>query len=170
MQRNISGVSGVSEEIFLPEMIDNALQLALGSKSINYITIKKQLDNTPIISVDKSKLLQILINLIGNAKDAVDNNPIKTAKEISIVVKNKRNKLEVLVIDNGIGILPDNIDRIFSLGFTTKEDGHGYGLHSSALLAQEIGGSLKASSDGPGKGAIFTLILPKLSEQKLRGI
>jgi signal transduction histidine kinase len=64
------------------------------------------------------------------------------------------------VIDNGVGILPENLTRIFNHGFTTRKDGHGFGLHSGALAAKEMGGSLNVHSDGPGQGAAFTLELP----------
>jgi len=64
------------------------------------------------------------------------------------------------VIDNGIGIPPENMGRIFNHGFTTRDSGHGFGLHSAALAAQELGGSLRAESDGPGRGATFVLELP----------
>jgi signal transduction histidine kinase len=64
------------------------------------------------------------------------------------------------VIDNGEGIAAENLTRIFAHGFTTKKDGHGFGLHSCVLAAREMGGSLLAASDGPGRGAAFTLVLP----------
>jgi hypothetical protein len=64
------------------------------------------------------------------------------------------------VIDNGIGIPPENLTRIFNHGFTTRKGGHGFGLHSGALAAKEMGGSLTVQSDGPGQGAAFTLELP----------
>ena len=59
-----------------------------------------------------------------------------------------------------MGIAPENLTRIFSHGFTTRREGHGFGLHSGALAAREMDGRLVASSDGPGKGATFTLELP----------
>ena len=68
--------------------------------------------------------------------------------------------MEIQVIDNGIGIPPENLTRIFAHGFTTRRDGHGFGLHSGSLAARELGGALSAHSDGPGKGATFTLTLP----------
>jgi signal transduction histidine kinase len=64
------------------------------------------------------------------------------------------------VSDNGVGIASENLTRIFNHGFTTRKDGHGFGLHSGALAAREMGGALWAQSDGPGKGATFTLELP----------
>jgi signal transduction histidine kinase len=64
------------------------------------------------------------------------------------------------VIDNGLGIPAENLDRVFARGFTTKKNGHGFGLHSSALAARDLGGSLTAQSEGPGRGAIFTVKIP----------
>ena len=69
-------------------------------------------------------------------------------------------RIRISVIDNGVGIAPENLNRIFSHGFTTRKDGHGFGLHSSALAARELGGSLRAYSDGVGCGATFVLELP----------
>jgi signal transduction histidine kinase len=67
---------------------------------------------------------------------------------------------KIVVRDNGVGIAPQNLTRIFSLGFTTRKTGHGFGLHSGALAARELGGSLTALSEGSGRGASFILELP----------
>jgi signal transduction histidine kinase len=69
-------------------------------------------------------------------------------------------RVRIVVSDNGMGIEPELLTRIFQHGFTTRDEGHGFGLHSSALAAQELGGSLTAHSEGPGRGATFTLELP----------
>jgi signal transduction histidine kinase len=68
--------------------------------------------------------------------------------------------VRISVHDNGMGIAPEMLTRIFQYGFTTREEGHGFGLHSSALAAQELGGSLNVHSDGPGQGATFSLEIP----------
>jgi signal transduction histidine kinase len=75
-------------------------------------------------------------------------------------VEPSKNTLRISVIDNGIGIPAENRTRIFNHGFTTRKDGHGFGLHSGALAATEMGGSLSVHSDGPMTGAAFTLELP----------
>ncbi len=72
------------------------------------------------------------------------------------------------VIDNGVGISAENLTRIFNHGFTTKKDGHGFGLHSGALAAKEMGGALTAHSDGEGKGARFALELPMRRTERRR--
>jgi two-component system NtrC family sensor kinase len=72
------------------------------------------------------------------------------------------------VQDSGVGIQPDVLQRLFEFGFTTKKDGHGFGLHTSAILAKELGGDLAAYSDGPNCGAGFVLQLPETAVEVRR--
>ena len=112
------------------------------------------------LRVDRHKVLQILINLLRNAKYALDES--KRADKwitISVSAVNDRS-VHIVVADNGIGISPENLTRIFAHGFTTREEGHGFGLHSGALAAHAMGGSLSVTSAGTGHGATFTLELP----------
>jgi len=104
-------------------------------------------------------VLQILVNVIRNAKYACAE-MAGGEKRVTVRIRATPSSITVAVIDTGIGILPENIERIFNHGFTTRVDGHGFGLHSSALAARELGGTLYASSAGTGKGATFTLTLP----------
>jgi two-component system, NtrC family, sensor kinase len=71
-----------------------------------------------------------------------------------------RRWVQVREADNGVGIPPENLARIFTHGFTTRVDGHGFGLHNAANSARQMDGSLTAASDGPNRGAVFTLELP----------
>ena len=89
-------------------------------------------------------------------------------KRIVVSIRKKGDdRAQISVVDNGVGIAKENLARIFSFGFTTRDEGHGYGLHSAANVAGELGGTLSVQSDGPGKGAIFTVILPfKTQEAK----
>jgi C4-dicarboxylate-specific signal transduction histidine kinase len=107
--------------------------------------------------------LQIFINLLRNAKHALDHVDDRERRMVIQVSPVSANHVKVVVSDNGIGIPPENLTRIFTHGFTTKKDGHGFGLHSGANAAKEMGGSLTGHSDGPGKGAEFTLLLPTIS-------
>ncbi|KTD13282.1 sensor histidine kinase [Legionella jamestowniensis] len=170
MQQAFSGVSSIAEKIYIPELIETALQMSANSLKDKAITVNKQYGDSSFVFADKSKLLQILINLIQNAKEAVSNNSPNKKKQIDFSVKHANKKLQIVVTDNGEGILPDNLDRIFSFGFTTKPNGHGFGLHSCALSAQDMGGALKVKSPGPGKGAIFTLTLPVTHSEKQRSV
>jgi len=113
----------------------------------------------PDITLDKHKALQILVNLISNARLACQesNRPDKC---VTARVSRHDNRVCISIADNGVGIAPDNMTRIFSHGFTTRKTGHGFGLHSGALAAKDLGGALKVHSEGSGKGAEFTLELP----------
>jgi signal transduction histidine kinase len=104
-------------------------------------------------------VLQILVNLINNAKHACQGSD-RQQHELTIRVRHGNGRVRIAVSDNGVGIPPENLTRIFSHGFTTKKNGHGFGLHSGALAAKELGGSLIAHSDGAGCGATFTFELP----------
>lgn len=160
MQKVISGTSGIVEKIFVPDVVETALQMDKEALKRGNIKISKTFAKVPYIQSDKSKILQIMLNLVRNAKDALMNCTLDISKDLNIIIENKSNKIQILVMDNGIGITPEHNKFIFTFGFTTKKDGHGFGLHSSALLAKEIGGSLQATSAGHNKGATFTLTLP----------
>jgi C4-dicarboxylate-specific signal transduction histidine kinase len=160
MQQSYAKASGV-EEIQSPvALMEDALGIHLGSLEKHEVEIVRDYDKVPDIVVDKHKVLQILINLIGNAKYALTESEQQTPKAIIGVKGNGENSLYFTVRDNGIGIAPENLIRIFSHGFTTRKLGHGFGLHSGFLAAKEMGGSLTVHSDGSGRGALFTLQLP----------
>ena len=112
------------------------------------------------MTVDKHKVLQILVNLITNAKHALDESGRPDRRLTLKTGMNKNNRLNVTVSDNGIGIPPENLTRVFSHGFTTRKTGHGFGLYSGASAAKEMGGQLTAHSEGAGKGATFVLEIP----------
>lgn len=161
MQKTISGTSGVIEKVFIPEVVDLALQMLSKTDNTQIIKTTIIMEKIPFIFTDKSKLLQILINLIRNAKYAVLYKSLNTDKTIDIIGRNTSNNIQITIKDNGVGISPEHMKHLFLFGFTTKKDGHGFGLHGSALLAKELGGSIKAASLGDGYGAKFTLTFPK---------
>jgi signal transduction histidine kinase len=97
--------------------------------------------------------------VIRNAKYACDESG-NAEKRVTVRVSAAHGAMVIAVIDTGVGIPPENLERIFSHGFTTRKDGHGFGLHSCALAARDLGGSLQGESAGPGQGATFTLTLP----------
>ena len=130
-----------------------------GAMERHHVKVVREYGETPQISVQKHKVLQILVNLIRNAKYACDDSG-KSDKQMTLRVGSENGSVKIGVIDNGVGIPPENLKKIFNHGFTTRKDGHGYGLHSGALAAKEIGGSLTVVSEGHGHGAAFTLELP----------
>ena len=165
LQQNYARVSGFLEQVSLPGLVDDALQLNVAGLSRHEVQIVRQYDDVPKATVDKHKVLQILVNLVHNAKYALDEATQQEKRLVVGVGMNGRNRIKISVSDNGVGIRPENLTKIFSLGFTTRRHGHGFGLHSGANAAKEMGGQLSVDSEGPGRGATFTLELP-LARQK----
>lgn len=144
--------------VSIRDLIEDAVDIDTSLKQYD-ISVIREFDGHDRITIDKARFLQILVNLVQNAKDALlAHNPDE--KMITIRSDISDQYLRIEVQDNGIGIEPKQLTKIFRHGFTTKEKGSGFGLHSSALVAKEMGGSLTAHSDGHGCGAIFTLELP----------
>jgi PAS domain S-box-containing protein len=160
VQQCYATVSGVSQTVQIGNLIEEALRMAFSSPKQQGVKISRELaSDLPEVNLDKHKALQILVNLIGNAIEACDV-PGLAEKRLTIRVVTAGSSLRVTIADNGIGISEENITRVFNHGFTTKKNGHGFGLHNSALAANEMGGSLTAQSDGPGRGSTFILELP----------
>jgi C4-dicarboxylate-specific signal transduction histidine kinase len=126
----------------------------------HHITVIRDFGELPPVMMEKHKVLQILVNLIRNAKHALTDGGSEDKRLTLRIAMQGAGCFVISVNDNGIGIAPENMARIFAHGFTTKKEGHGFGLHSGALAAQEMGGSLTVHSDGLGHGATFTLELP----------
>ena len=149
--------------------MDDAFQINAAGFSRHGFQVVRQYSDVPPAAADKHKVLQILINLVRNAKYALDDSG-RPDKRLTVGIgMNGNNCLKVTVSDNGVGIPPENLNRIFSHGFSTRKGGHGFGLHSGANAAKEMGGQLSVHSEGPGKGATFTLELPlgrQTTEQK----
>jgi len=166
MQQDHAKVSGAFEHIAPTDLVEDALSMnAATFESHRVNVIREYKTPLPKVNVDRHKVLQILVNLLQNALDALDT---ETKEERRLVVRLERldsKKVAIRVIDNGIGIAPEQVSRIFQHGFTTKKNGHGFGLHSSANAAKEIGGCLALQSDGLGLGAEFTLELPAAEDE-----
>ncbi len=112
--------------------------------------------------IHKSKLIQVITNLIKNGKEAIQLNDFQNKpKELTLETRdNHDGTASLLVTDDGVGILDENIKKIFNHGFTTKADGHGFGLHMSANSMTEMQGSLSVTSPGKNKGATFIITVP----------
>ncbi|MCX6621234.1 MAG: PAS domain-containing protein [Acidobacteria bacterium] len=160
-QQSYAKVSGLVENVSLSELVDDALRILEIGMVRHGVKVERDFETLPAIAADKHKILQILLNLLRNAKQAVKENGPETAKVIRIrLFRPEEGRLGVEVRDTGVGLPPENLTRIFGHGFTTKTNGHGFGLHSCALAASQMAGSLRAESDGPGRGATFILELP----------
>ncbi|HEX5747154.1 MAG TPA: ATP-binding protein [Archangium sp.] len=160
MQQEHARFSGVLERVEVPGLLDDAMRLHAVSFERLGIQLRREYSApTAAVMVDRHKLLQILVNLLSNARHALVESP-RPDKQLTLRVEQAGERLRIAVADNGVGIAPEHLQRLFSQGFTTKKDGHGFGLHISALSAEELGGSLQCESEGPGQGATFTLELP----------
>jgi PAS domain S-box-containing protein len=159
-QQNYARVLGVAEVVDLGDVMEDAIKIHGGAYERHGIKLVREYDSVPQIALDKHKVMQILINFLSNAKyacDAVQKNDKRVTVRIKLVGKDR---VRMEVADNGIGIAPENLTRIFSQGFTTRKGGHGFGLHSGALAAKDLGGTINAESTGAGHGATFILELP----------
>ncbi|HSI62648.1 MAG TPA: ATP-binding protein [Candidatus Saccharimonadia bacterium] len=159
MQQGFARSSSMLESVSPIELMEHAIRINTAGLARHDVHVIRQYDDVPEIETDRHQVLQILVNLLSNAKHALKDAPGEKQVLLSITA-NGNGDVKFCVADNGCGIAPENLHRIFEHGFTTKAEGHGFGLHSGALAARELGGELVAHSDGIGKGALFTLGLP----------
>ena len=167
MQQSYAKLCGVTEVVEVIDLVEDSLRLNAGAFARHGVTLRREFGAVAPITVDKHKVLQILVNLIRNAKYACDESG-RTDKLITLRIESVAHGVRISVIDNGIGIPAENMGRLFSHGFTTRLSGHGFGLHSGALAAQDLGGTLRAESGGAGLGAAFILDLPLAPPQSAR--
>lgn len=160
VQQSYAKVSGVFENLPADQLVEDSIAMNIGAFERHGIVLDRRFSPSPPVRVDRHRVLQILINLLRNAKYALDEvQRIDKRITITIALANET-MVRISVADNGIGIVQEDLARIFGHGFTTRRDGHGFGLHSGALAAEEMGGSLSVHSLGLRRGATFTLELP----------
>jgi NO-binding membrane sensor protein with MHYT domain len=163
IQQSYAGDACLREPVDVDALLDDALRMDGDSIEQRQIAIVKEVVAVPRLLSDRHLLLQILVNLIANARQAMEAVPERLHRHtmrLEVAPVPDEPRLRICVADDGEGIAPENLARLFVHGFTTRKGGHGFGLHSSALAAQTLGGTLTAHSDGPGMGAAFTLELP----------
>ncbi len=159
-QQSYAVAVSIVETVPVAELIDDALRMSAGLLARQEVTVVKNIADLPLLPLDRHRMLLILVNLINNAKQALDGVIDRSRCVTFSASLADGSVLRITVADNGNGIAPEHLARIFSHGFTTRKDGHGFGLHSCALAAQEMGGSLSVRSDGAGQGATFVLDIP----------
>jgi signal transduction histidine kinase len=159
-QQTHAVASSMVEPVRVNELVEDALRMNAGALHRHQVAVVTDLADLPPLLLDRHRVIQILVNLISNAKQAMNAGPDRPHElRISARVVDDR-AVHICVADNGEGISAENLTRIFVHGFTTRKAGHGFGLHSAALAAKDMGGTLVATSDGPGAGAQFVLELP----------
>jgi PAS domain S-box-containing protein len=168
MQQSYATASGVKELINVVELVEDGICINDEGLLRHGVEVVREFEQVPPMNVEKHKILQILVNLLSNAKYACEESQ-RADKRVTVRVANDEGRAIISVTDNGVGIPLENLTRIFNHGFTTRKGGHGFGLHSGALAAKEMGGALCVHSDGPGHGAIFTLELPCPTQEHPNG-
>jgi PAS domain S-box-containing protein len=163
-QQSHAGASSLVESVKVDELLDDALRMNASALTRHKVDVVKLIPELPELPLDRHRILQILVNLISNAKHAMSavppgQSPCITLGAALLPVADGR-VLRITVADNGEGIAAENLVRVFVHGFTTRSNGHGFGLHSCAIAAREMGGTLSARSDGAGQGAAFILEIP----------
>lgn len=165
MQQQHARFSGVVERLDVRSLLDDALRLHTVTLERLGVRVRREYAEVPLVMVDRHKLLQVLLNLMGNARQALEEGGGADKCLTLRVERLSPERLRIAVADNGIGIRPEDAPRLFTQGFTTKKDGHGFGLHISALAAAEMDAFLSCASDGVGQGATFTIDLPIAGEE-----
>jgi signal transduction histidine kinase len=176
MQQSYARPTGLHEPVAIGALLDDALRMGEASFAKHGIEVIRDYEPGLSFVTDRHKLLQIMINLISNARHALkdhrvppadsgayplaDPHPLASTHQLIVRVRRSPTGVTIAIADTGVGIPAENLDKIFQHGFTTKRGGHGFGLHASANAARELGGSLRVMSEGPGRGATFTLELP----------
>lgn len=164
-QQSFASTESQAEPLFLPDVVEEALNIQEHTLGRHDVTVQRNYMETPHIKASKIKLIHILINLVKNAREALDANQTDN-RMITLFVGQEAGRAVIKVRDNGIGIAPEALEKVFSHGFSTKKGGHGFGLHSSQLAIEEMGGSIRVESEGLGQGATFVLSFP-IPEQEL---
>jgi PAS domain S-box-containing protein len=163
-QQSYARTAGLIEVVNVVDVIEDALRINTAALEREGIAVSRSFEPVDSVEIDRPKVLQILVNLISNARHALRSMP-DGQRRLSLSLREVGDTagpfVEIRVTDNGVGIKAENLRRIFAHGFTTRHDGHGFGLHSGAIAARSLGGRLVAESDGDGCGASFTLVLPK---------
>jgi PAS domain S-box-containing protein len=160
-QQSRAQVGGVAESIVLNELVEDALRFQRGRCETAHVGLLVDFAELPRVRVDRARVLEILLNLLTNAREAVERAPPSDLRHVLVRTRRvDRDHVAIDVIDTGVGIPAEHLVDVFAQGYTTKRDGDGFGLHSSACIATELGGGLQAHSEGTGQGACFTLVLP----------
>ena len=160
MQQGMAKAGGLHEMVALGNLMEQALTINSAALERHCIDVIRDYADIPAVVVDKHQVVQILVNLIRNAMQAMQSKEQRLLTLRIGYAEGQDQMVRLQVADTGTGVHRDNLTRIFAQGFTTKTDGHGFGLHSGALMAKNMGGALSVQSDGEGCGATFTLDLP----------
>ena len=156
-QQSYAGHYGIVESIAINDLVEDALEIVFDKAQLDIIDIDKYFADVCKVQIDKHKALQILVNLLSNAKHALLES-INSTKKLTIKLSENQGVISVVIADTGIGIAKEDVSHLFKYGFSNRPNGNGFGLHNCALLAHELGGEILVESEGLGEGAIFTFL------------
>jgi len=162
-QQGLARNTQVTERVAVERLVADAVRMTAGARAGSALAVDVQVDaDLPALLIDRNKALEILVNLLQNARQSIEEHGLRASGHRLLVraLRGFGGKLRIEVSDTGVGIDHELLTRIFQLGFTTKPKGSGLGLHTAANGAKTLGGSLSAESLGRGHGATFVLELP----------
>lgn len=159
LQQADAMTAGAIEEMSPQDLVEDALRITADELKSEGVQVVRDYRSTERVLVNKHRALEVLINLIQNAIQALARVNGEQKRLTLSVESTDTHHVSINVIDNGMGIARENLSRLFSYGFTTRKEGHGFGLRSSVLAAQGMGAVLSGYSDGPGSGATFVFML-----------
>lgn len=161
-QQSYAHVTKAITRMSIVDLVEDALRINAAAMERHKVRVVREYEDKPSMMLDRHKVMQILVNLLSNAKYAFDGCP-ESDRQIRVRISKPPSAqpcVRIEVSDNGAGISKEHMPKLFTHGFTTRKEGHGFGLHNSANAAKSLGGRLHAKSDGPGKGAMFALEIP----------
>ena len=166
-QQDIAHAGNIREAASVEDLMEQGLLMGMPEPEKYGIRVVREYAHVPAIMTDRHHVLQILVNVITNAKNAMVEHPASShCLTVRIVLPTDRTGyVRLEVADTGGGITAETLPRLFTQGFTTRKAGHGLGLHSAAISATNLGGALQAKSEGAGRGATFMLDLPLVLEK-----
>lgn len=160
-QQKYARVCHVTEDVSLVELLGDIEELMGGTLARHEIEIVRHYEDVPPVQSDRQRLMQVVLNVIKNAIDSLKLAHASGQGRLELrIAPRGDNRVVIEISDNGVGISPENLIKVFSHGFTTKKDGHGFGLHSCGNIMQELGGAITVRSEGLNQGATFTLEIP----------
>ncbi len=151
MQQSYAKLCGVAETIEVADLVEDSLRLNAGAFERHGVQVKREFGQVPPVTVDKHKVLQILVNLVRNAKYACDESG-RPDKLMTLRIGRSPRGVRISVIDNGVGIAAEHMKDLFRHGFTTRKSGHGFGLHSRRARRSGAGRHLARGKRGPRNG------------------
>ncbi len=155
-QQSYTEIKSGLERLDIIPVIEDVLNMHQASIDRHGISAERKYTGSVIALAQRTKLFHILTNIVKNAVEAMD----KTEpgdRVLSVEVYKKSGNIFIRISDSGEGIAQGNLENIFAYGFTTKKNGHGFGLHSCANYMTEMKGRLWAENNEDGRGASFVL-------------